>query len=98
MGDYFGPITPGFLMVIVTMVTQFIKSQYPGFSARQVQLVALILSFIFFLPFHVLTAFMENPSPNWLEIAWLAFSSVVYSIGGWLSAIGLYEVGFKSRG
>jgi len=98
MADMFGPITASTLVFLVTLVTQFIKDRWPDFTARQIQLLALLLSGIFLLPYHVLTTFMQQPGMTWLELAWMAFSGVVYTIMGWLAAIGAYEVGIKKRG
>ena len=92
MEALFGSISPALLMAFVTMITEFIKRNYPELKPRQIQLVALGLSFLFLVPYHIITGLTANPDPTLLEIAWLAFGALVYPIGWWLAAIGLYEV------
>jgi len=82
MLEFFGPVTPVLLFSIVTGVTQFIKSQFQ-LSGKVVQFVALVLSLILVIPYHLLTADEIT--------ALVSFQAVVYSLAGWLMSIGLYE-------
>jgi len=96
MQELFGPITGSTLVFVVTLLTQFVKQHF-SFSARQVQLIALLFSIILVVPYHVITALMVQPDWAAVELAYMVFSAIVYGLLGWLAAIGAYEV-IKPRG
>ena len=98
MYELFGPITGSTLVFIVTLLTQFVKQYFNKFTERQVQFLALLFSVILTVPFHVITAFMAQSDMSGIQIAYMVFSSVVYGLLSWLTAIGVYEVAIKPRG
>ena len=95
MKEVFGPITGGTLVFLVTLLTNYLKDQFKELTPRQIQLVAAGLAFLGFIPFHILSTLMLGNQLAAVDIAWMVFESIIYSIFGWLAAIGIYEVGFK---
>jgi hypothetical protein len=86
MEEVFGPITPFVINMVVALLTQYIKTNF-ALDGKKVQFVALGFSVLFIVPFQLLNAG---------EISALGiYAAIVYSLLGWLSAIGLYEVASK---
>ena len=86
MEEVFGPITPFLINMVVALLTQYIKTNFT-LDGKKVQFVALAFSAVFIVPYQLLLLG---------EITALGiYSAVVYSLLGWLSAIGLYEVASK---
>ena len=85
MEQVFGPVTGFTLTLLVTLLTQWVKSNL-NLSPKQVQFVALGFSLVFIGTFQALT----NPIDP-LQI----FFAIVYSFFGWFTAIGMYEVATK---
>jgi hypothetical protein len=90
MEEVFGPVTPFVINTVVALLTEFVKKNIPGIDGQKVQFVALGFSALFIIPFQLLSAG---------EVTALGvYAAIVYSLLGWFSAIGLYEVATKLRG
>ena len=87
MEDIFGTITPFALITLVTLLTQYIKNTFK-LEGWKTQIPALVMSFAFIVPFELFTADKIT--------AIVVFKAIVYSLLGWASAIGVYEVASKS--
>ena len=96
MTEVFGPITGGTLIFLVTILTNYLKLQFKELTSRQVQFLALAFAFVL-VPFHVITTLMTGDVTTSLDIALMSFEALIYWVLGWLTAIGVYEVGFKSH-
>lgn len=90
MAEVFGPISPFVITLIVTLLTQWTKSNF-ALTERQVQFVALGYSAIFITTFELLTQ-IDSGAPF---TGLLVFGAIVYALMGWFSAIGMYEVASK---
>ena len=86
MEQIYGAVTPFTVMMIVTLLTQWVKSAWT-LTSKQVQLVALGFSFLFITTYQLLTI------PDITPFA--VFASILYALLGWFSAIGMYEVASK---
>lgn len=86
MEEVFGPITPFAINMVVALLTQYVKANF-ALSGQKVQFVALGFSALFIIPFQLLTTGCIT--------ALGVYAAIVYSLLGWFSAIGLYEVASK---
>jgi len=86
MEQIYGAVTPFTVMMIVTLLTQWVKSAWT-LTSKQVQLVALGFSLLFIAVYQLLTI------PDITPFA--VFASILYALLGWFSAIGMYEVATK---
>jgi hypothetical protein len=89
MEQVFGAVTPFSIMMVVTLLTQWIKANYT-LTARQVQYVALAFSLVLIVAFQLLT--VEGID------AFAVFSALIFALLGWFAAIGMYEVATKQLG
>ena len=98
MEDLYGPISAMFVLFVVTTITELIK-QAKSLKGYQVQLVSLGVSILVITPYQVITSLLgfrdAAIEPEALDIAWIAYKSALYSIAGWLTSIGMFEVGSK---
>jgi hypothetical protein len=89
MEEVFGPVTPFVINTLVALLTEFVKRNFPALEGQKIQFVALGFSLLFIVPFQLLTA----GSVTALGV----YAALIYSLLGWFSAIGLYEVAAKLR-
>ena len=88
MEQVFGAVSPFTIMVVISLLTQWVKSNFT-LTGKQVQFVALGFAFVLITAFQLITAPIT---------AFGIFSGVIFSILGWFSAIGMYEVANKQLG
>lgn len=88
MEQVFGAVGPFTIMVVISLLTQWTKNNFT-LSGKQVQFVALGFALVLITAFQLLTAPI---TPFGI------FSGVIYSLLGWFSAIGMYEVANKQLG
>ena len=86
MEDVFGAVTAFTVMLVITLLTQWVKVTFT-LSDKRVQFVALGFSIVLIITYQLLST--ENYAP--LNI----FSAFIFSLLGWFSAIGMYEVASK---
>lgn len=87
MSQVFGAVTPFTIMMVVTLLTQWVKSNYT-LTPRKIQFVALGFSLVLITSYELLTTPIN---------AFTVFSALIFSIMGWFAAIGMYEVATKQR-
>lgn len=87
MEQIYGALTPFTVMLVVTLLTQWVKNSF-ALTERQVQLVALGFSMILVVLYQTLTAW-----PNITPLG--VFAAFIYGFLGWFSAIGMYEAATK---
>lgn len=86
MEEVFGPVTSFTVMLVITLLTQWVKVTFT-LTDRQVQFVALGFSIV------LITAYQLLSTHNFDPLA--IFSAFIFSLLGWFSAIGMYEVASK---
>lgn len=93
MEKIFGDVTPILIMAVVSMLVQFVKAK-TALDGIRVQFVALGFSVILIGLYQMLYSWPESATV--LSVARLAFASLIYSILGWFTSIGMYEVGSRN--
>lgn len=87
MEQVFGAVTPFTIMMVVTLLTQFVKANF-CLTSRQVQFVALGFSALLIVAYETIAAW---PALTPMGV----FSSFIFALLGWFAAIGMYEVATK---
>lgn len=88
MEQVFGAVTPFTIMMVIALLTQWVKNNWT-LTGKQIQFVALGFAFVLITTFQLLTAPITPFG---------VFSGVIFSLLGWFSAIGMYEVATKQLG
>ena len=91
MEELFGPISATTIAAIVSVVVQLVKSQWQ-LEGKVALALSFLISMVFFLPFYLIW-FWDT-----LPFARLLYSSVFYSISGFLLACGFYSAVKTSLG
>lgn len=86
MDQVFGVVSPFMVMMVVTLLTQWVKVNFT-LTSRQIQLVALGWSLLLINAYQLLT--VDDITP------FAIFSSILFALLGWFTAIGMYEVTAK---
>lgn len=89
MVEFFGEIGPALLVAIISGVVQFVKDK-AGWQGGQVDAFAIILNYLVFTPYTVITVFRANPSISGWDMAWVGFTALIYPLLAWLLGAGYY--------
>jgi hypothetical protein len=79
-----GPITAAGIAAVAAILIQVAKTQWE-LTGRLSLLVSFVIAMVLFLPFHLIWGAAE------LSTAQHIYSSIFYSIVGWLIAAGMYS-------
>jgi len=86
MEDVFGAVKPFTIMMVITLLTQWVKANWE-LSPKQIQFVALGFSILLIGAWQLLTI------PDITPLA--VFVAFIFALLGWFTAIGMYEVATK---
>jgi len=86
MEELFGAITATTVATVVALLVQLVKDTWK-LEGKKALLISLGLSFVFFLPYHLI--FRWDPE----HMAMMIYSAIFYVFPGWLLACGLYSAG-----
>ena len=92
MSQVFGDVSPFLVMVVVTLLTQYVKNKL-NLDGLKVQASALGFSILLIGGYQIVYNWPDAISAQ--AFLQLAFGALIYSILGWMTAIGMYEVASK---
>jgi len=84
MDELFGPISATTIAAIVAVVVQLVKSNWQ-LDGKPALAVSFLISIMFFMPFYLIWFWGTLP------LAQLVYSSIFYSVSGFLLACGFYS-------